>query len=97
MVKLQFNQLFRAACYCIHFIHIQKGETPLLSAVNGNVWFRAGRRTTVKYFAERKKMDITQLSQVMLSESNSNQARTHPHWRNAFMITAKWVMKDPDL
>ena len=44
--------------------HVQEGETPLMSAVNGPDLHRAGRCKVVKYFVEEKKMDITQFSQV---------------------------------
>ena len=52
--------------WCIHFVyHVQKGETPLLRAVNELFWPRTGRCKVVKYFVEEKKMDITKFSQVM--------------------------------
>jgi len=47
-----------------------------MSAVDRASWYRAGRCNTVKYFVERKKMDITQLSQVM-SEIKF-ESGTHP-------------------
>ena len=53
--------------YSIHFVyHLQVGQTPLLRAVNG-VINRAGRYKVVKYFVEKKKMGITQFSQVIQS------------------------------
>ena len=45
--------------------HVQEGQTPLLRAVNGMSYFRSGRCKVVKYFIEKKKMDITKYSQVM--------------------------------
>ena len=53
-----------------------------MSAVNGDSRYfdggnRAERCNTVKYFTERKKMNITQLSQVMSSEIKFKSS-THP-------------------
>jgi len=51
--------------WCVY--HVQKGETPLLRAINGGFFkseSRYGRCKVVKYFVQKKKIDITQFSQV---------------------------------
>jgi len=59
-MQLHVQYLVYSVC-----LHVQKGETPLLNAVNGHEYFRAGRCKVVKCFVQRKKMNITQFSQVM--------------------------------
>jgi len=52
---------------CIHFVyHVQRGQTPLLRAVDG-FGKRADQCKVVKYFIEKMKMDTSQLSQVKQS------------------------------
>ena len=70
-----------------------------MSAVNGESWYRAERCNIVKYFVERKKMDITQLSQVMLSEIKF-ESGMHPPTLDRYLCDSfKWVffLQGPDL
>lgn len=67
-IKCDIQLLFVCVYYSVYFnfvYDVQRGETPLVRAVNGNRLRRAGRCKVVKYFIQRKKVDISQFRKVM--------------------------------